>query len=75
MPSPKPVFPAYGGHCGYAGSFCTSAAQDGYCSAHHCTYMSHSLKQHICQSNQHLCTEADASGQCRHPACIRKTHG
>lgn len=71
----KPVVhPSYGGPCGYAGSFCTSASPDGYCSAHHCTYMSGRLPLHHCQQNQHDCTETDASGQCRHTTCLRKTN-
>lgn len=71
----QPLFPAYGGRCGLAGAFCGSATPDGYCSAHHCTYMSGRLPLHFCASNQHDCTEADPSGICRHAGCLRKTHG
>lgn len=69
----QPLLKAYGGRCGYAGSFCTSAAPDGYCTAHHCTYMSGQLPLHLCALNQHDCTEANPSGECRLPFCLRHT--
>lgn len=68
-----PLANPYGGRCGLAGAFCGSAAPDGYCTAHHCTYLSDKTPSYLCRLNDHECVYSDPSGQCTLQFCVRHT--